>query len=210
MRLWTSGSPSWPILKSATLRPEEETAGKCLQGESIYSCTPQPSAPPTTALTILSYPTAGRRTSTGVIIPATCGARTRGTSPAQPHAVLSPPLATPSLRLASFSFLPRPYMAMRFHKYQGRLSASTSNHAAAKAMAEASCKFRVGARHGIYLFSASRARHPRLPPGPWVPSQLVPQALPRRLQGDQDARVRRPGCLGRRESGYRAGCARCT
>lgn len=55
---------------------------------------------------------------------------------------------------------------MRFHKSQGRLSANPSNHSAAKAMAEASCKLRVGARHRIYLFSASPARHPRRPGDP--------------------------------------------
>ena len=55
---------------------------------------------------------------------------------------------------------------MRFHKSQGRLSANPSNHSAAKAMAEASCKLRVGARHRMYLFSASPARHPRRPGDP--------------------------------------------
>ncbi|VCW50118.1 unnamed protein product [Gulo gulo] len=37
-------------------------------------------------------------------------------------------------------------------------------------MAETSCKLCAGARHQIYLFSASPARHPRRPPEPWVPS----------------------------------------
>ena len=75
-------------------------------------------------------------------------------------------LAILSLRLASFSFLPRPYIVMRFHKPQRRKSANPSNHSAAKAMVEASCKLRIGARHRMYLFSASPARHPRWPGGP--------------------------------------------
>lgn len=55
---------------------------------------------------------------------------------------------------------------MRFHKPQRRKSANPSNHSAAKAMVEASFKLRIGARHRMYLFSASPARRPRWPGGP--------------------------------------------
>lgn len=68
---------------------------------------------------------------------------------------------------------------MRFHKPQRSTSANLSKHSAAKAMVGASCKLRIGARHHIYLFSASPARHPRWPGGR---SQFMPRAPHRCLQ----------------------------
>lgn len=166
-----------------------------------YSCPPTPPHP----LLFLDYSTVGHRTSAGVMIPAaTCGEGwIRGTSPAQPPANSLPSLAIPSLGLAPFSLLPGPYIVMRFHKYQGRLSASTSNRSAAKAMAEASCKLpSLSQTPNISIFCFS-SKAPETASGALGPFPPVPQALHRRLQGDQGARVRGPQHLALGESGVR-------
>lgn len=210
LRLWTSGSPSWPILKSATLRPEERQLASASKEKASIPAHPSPVPLPPPPLQSFLTPQLVAELLLELLSPQPVG---HGQGD---HLQLSPMLFSPlplpprpSGWHLSLSFpgliwpcgftstkadcLPAPLTTLLPRRWLRRAANSAS---------EPDTEY-------IYFLILEQGTRD-CPPGPWVPSQLVPQALPRRLQGDQDARVRGPGCLGRRESGYRAGCARCT